>query len=231
MNKTQLMTSLLTAAMLVLGQATVVSAATYENNCQPLYGGYSNNCVPVNISVNKTVQDPKSKVYVDNLGNNDTKYSPDQTVNFKIVVTNTGNDTLNDVTVQDALPQYLTFTGKNGTYDTNSRTATFTIGTLKADESRTIDVQTKVVAANALPNDQGITCVVNRAVAVSHDLTSEDNAQLCIQKTVLGTTKGGNVVYPVPSAKTTPPTGPEALTLIGLLPTALAGFMLRKKNS
>jgi len=230
MNKLNVLTTFATAGILFIGLTSSVNAATYENKCQPIYGGYTGNCEPVNISVNKTVQDPRSKNFVDNLGNNDAKYAPDATVPFRIVVTNTSDETLTNVKVQDMLPQYLTYTGKNGQYDANSRTVTFTIDSLKADESRTIEFSAKVVGATTLPQDQGITCVVNRAVASVNDLRSEDNAQLCIEKSVLST-KGGNVVHPVPTAKTTPPTGVGTLALIGLLPTALAGFALRRSTS
>ena len=59
---------------------------------------------------------------------------------------------------------------------------------------------------------------------------SSDNSQFCIQKPVLGETKGGLKVFPAPSVTTTPPTGPEMLPLIGLIPTGVLGFILRKKS-
>lgn len=44
------------------------------------------------------------------------------------------------------------------------------------------------------------------------------------------TTKGGMPVYQPGPVQTTPPTGPEALPLLGLIPAAIAGFALRKKS-
>lgn len=44
------------------------------------------------------------------------------------------------------------------------------------------------------------------------------------------TTKGGLPVHSPTQAKTTPPTGPEALTLIGLIPVAGMGIYLRRKT-
>lgn len=44
------------------------------------------------------------------------------------------------------------------------------------------------------------------------------------------TTKGGLPVYSPSTTSQTPPTGPEALSLLGLIPAAAAGFWLRKKR-
>ena len=43
------------------------------------------------------------------------------------------------------------------------------------------------------------------------------------------TTKGGLPVYSPSTTSQTPPTGPEAFSLLGLIPAAAAGFWLRKK--
>jgi uncharacterized repeat protein (TIGR01451 family) len=45
------------------------------------------------------------------------------------------------------------------------------------------------------------------------------------------TTKGGVTIYPAPQTTKSPPTGPELLGLIGLLPVAGAGFYLRRKSN
>lgn len=190
--------------------------------CQTTYGGGST-CETTQLLLDKTVKNPKSTVYVDNLGTNDPKYNPDGTVSFKLKVTNTGASTLSKVTVTDTLPDFVTFT------DGDAKVHTFTLDDLKPNESRIIDISAKIATSNALPNDKGITCVTNSAKATSDSLESTDTAQFCVEKSILSTTKGGNVVYPVPAAKTTPPTGPEALALVGLLPTSMLGFVLRKK--
>ncbi len=64
--------------------------------------------------------------------------------------------------------------------------------------------------------------MVNQSFASANDINVQDNAQLCIQKTL--------PVFPAPTAKTTPKTGPEALALIGLIPSAIAGLVLRKRS-
>jgi hypothetical protein len=52
---------------------------------------------------------------------------------------------------------------------------------------------------------------------------------MCIQNNVLGATTPQ--VLPAPKIVTTPPTGPEMLPLLGLIPGALGGLMLRKKSN
>lgn len=46
---------------------------------------------------------------------------------------------------------------------------------------------------------------------------------------VLGTTKGGQPVYETKPTQQTPNTGPEAIALFSLIPSGLAGFILRRK--
>lgn len=50
-----------------------------------------------------------------------------------------------------------------------------------------------------------------------------------VEKQVLGTTKGGQTVYQTPQVVTTPGTGPETLALFSLIPSGIAGFILRRK--
>jgi hypothetical protein len=73
-----------------------------------------------------------------------------------------------------------------------------------------------------------VNCVVNQAKATSGKNSSSDISQVCIQNSV-PTTKGGLPVYPAPNMSQTPATGPEMLPLLGLIPGALGGLILRRK--
>lgn len=203
-----------------------------SSSCQPIYGG-GETCVQVgNISINKTVKNPSTGSFVDNLSVNDPKYSPTSTVNFQITVTNTGNGNISSTTVKDTFPNYVTFVSgpKDGKFDSNSKVLTFTVGNLAAGASQTFDVSAKVADQGSLPADQGVTCVVNQVNATSNDnQQSSDNSQFCIEKPT-PTTKGGLKVFPAPAVVTTPSTGPEMLPLIGLIPSGLFGIFLRRKS-
>ena len=213
---------------------SLASSASASTSCQPIYGG-GETCVQVgNISINKTVKNPTTGSFVDNLSVNDPKYSPASTVNFQITVTNTGNGNISSTTVKDTFPNYVTFVSGPGSFDSNSKVLTFTVENLAAGASQIFNVSAKIVDQNSLPADQGVTCVVNQVNATSNDnQQSSDNSQFCIEKpTQPGTTtKGGLKVFPAPAVVTTPATGPEMLPLIGLIPSGLFGIFLRKKAS
>src|SRR4030042_6518487 len=212
--------SLFAVATLYLVSALSVKA---DVSCQPIYGG-GETCIQVGpVTINKTVKNPKTNAFVDNLGVNDPKYSPSSTVTFNLTVTNTGGSNISKTTVKDIFPQFTDFVSGSGSFDANTKTLSFDIKDLKAGESRTFTVQGKTATTDQLPSSQGITCVVNQATATSDNgQQSSDNSQFCIEKPVLGVTKGGLKVAPAPSMAVTPPTGPEMLPLIGLVPSAIA---------
>lgn len=233
--------------------ATIVSADT--TNCQPIYGGGESCEQQGNIEINKMVLDPASddtsssnEAYVENLGVSDNRYAPDEKAAFKVTITNTGNKTINTVTIKDIFPQFVTFEkatiwdpaakqekAVDAKFDSNTKTVTVNLDKFEPgeDKQQVLFFRGKIVSASALPNDTGINCVVNQAFVTAENKTSQDNAQLCIQKNVLAATpavtKGGLPVFPPTEVKKTPPTGPEAIALFGLVPSAIAGFALRRK--
>ncbi|HSX40136.1 MAG TPA: hypothetical protein VLF68_00840 [Candidatus Saccharimonadales bacterium] len=228
----KLLTLFLLAAVLLLGSAATAYATS--TTCQPIYGG-GQNCVSTGLTLTKMVQNPQTGAFVNNLSANDPRFSPGQTVNFQLSVTNNGSTQIGTVTVKDTFPQFVTFASGPGTFDSGSNTLTFTMTNLAAGETRTVNLSGTVAGANSLPSDQGITCPVNQANATADNgQTAQASSQLCIQKQGVPTanvpTKGGLTVFPAPTVTTTPPTGPEALALLGLIPTAAAGFVLRKKS-
>ena len=150
--------SLFASSLLFLVISTSASADT---SCQPIYGG-GQTCVQVgNVVINKTVQNPQTGSFVDNLNINDPKFAPTSSVTFNITVTNTGSSTINKITAKDTLPSFVNFISGPGSFDSNTKVLTFDVGNLAAGESRTFTVAAKIVDQGQLPSDQGITCVVN----------------------------------------------------------------------
>ena len=208
---------------LFLAFAGVASPAFAD--CQSVYGGGQTCITNFAFTINKLVQVPGKGggQFVDNLSVNDPKYSPSQNVNYEIIVTNTGSQTIPTISVTDAFPQFITFVSGVGNYNKNTNTLTFTITHINPGQSLTYVLTAKTADVNTLPSDQGITCVVNQVSAVdSNGNTDSDSSQVCIQKAVLA------AVAPV---KTTPATGPEMLPLALLFPGALGGLLLRKKST
>ncbi len=223
---------LLSLTLATLLSLTVSGVSLASGNCQPIYGG-GQTCSSTNISINKTVQNPQTGQFVDNLSINDPRFFANQNTTFNLTVTNTGSSNIDRAIVKDILPQYVTFVSGPGSFDQNSKVLSFDINNLPSGQSRTFTVVAKIVADSSISQNSGIVCVTNQSSAqiVSNGSLSQDNSQFCIQKGAIPTTKGGLPVVAAPAMTTTPPTGPEMLPLIGLFPTGVFGFLLRKKAS
>ena len=205
-----------------------------DTSCQPIYGGGQTCIVTGNISLNKTVMNPQTNQFVDNLNINDPRHQPGFITTFQIAVTNTGDVSISRIKVSDTFPQYITFSSGTGNFDSNTKILTFEVDNLSAKETRNFTVQGKVVDSSLIPISQGsVVCVVNQATATNLDNTSQvsqDHAQLCIEKTA---TSSGFPIFPTTTTTiitATPSTGPESLVLFSLIPTGIAGWFLRKQS-
>lgn len=229
-------------AAIILGLSLFVASnaiafADGTTNCQPIYGGGQSCVTSGNIVINKTVQNPQNGQFVDNLSVNDPRFAPGSTVTFDLTITNNGGSQIDSVTVKDVFPQFVTFQSGPGNFDSNANTLTFTLSNLKANESRTTTIQGKIADTSAFSTN--VVCVVNQSIATANNMTSQDNSQFCIEKnapqpTIVSQptmTKGGLPIFPSPIVTKTPPTGPESVALLGMIPTGIAGLLLRKKSS
>jgi uncharacterized repeat protein (TIGR01451 family) len=203
-----------------------------DTSCQPIYGGGQTCTASSDVSVDKKILNPSTNIMVDNLGINDPKYRPGFITNFQITITNTTSHTLSNVVVRDIFPQYVKFGAGPGNFDSNTGVLSFNLGSLQANESRTYAVIGRIVDSANLP--QGTICLVNQATATAdNSQMSQDNSQFCVENVVSVTTtsKGGFPVFPSTSITSTPKTGSEALALLALIPTGLAGLFLRKHSN
>lgn len=198
-----------------------------DTPCQTIYGGGQTCDSEGNILVDKKVLNPKTNAMADNLGIDDARFEPGSLVTFKIDITNKTNASIKKVDIKDIFPQHVTFSSGTGNFDANTKILTFTIDELKASETKTLTVVGKVANADQIAVNEGVVCVVNQVTATTNDKsTSKDNVQFCIEKKTV--TKGGFPVISPTDITTTPSTGTETLTLISLLPTGVAGLLLRK---
>lgn len=242
------------------GPALSASAPKGAGECQPIYGG-GGSCEKITqIEINKTVKNPGTQVFVDNLSVSDKKYAASQVVPFKITIKNTSKTVLTNITIKDILPEFVEFAGGIGKFDARTKTLTIALDKLNPGEARDFYVEAKVVSIEKLPSDRETVCVINQSIVTVGDKKGQDNSQFCIQRQVTTptpgqpgqpeipgkpgvpsqpgnpsipgnppTTKGGIPVYPPSQVTTSPRTGPEALALIGLIPSAIGGLLLRKK--
>lgn len=207
-------------------------------SCQPIYGGGENCLQTGNITINKTIQNPQTLQYVDNLDSQGIKFTSGQIAEFRLTIQNTSSSQLSKITIKDILPSFIDYdSSEGGQYDTTTKTITFNIDKLNSKETKNLSIKGKIILPTGLSSEQTTFCTINQATANQNDQISQDNAMFCIlrnssstiQSSNTTTTKGGLPVYPASSSTTTPKTGPEAIALLGLIPTGLLGFLLRKK--
>ncbi|MEK7160197.1 MAG: hypothetical protein AAB702_01835 [Patescibacteria group bacterium] len=219
------------ATSLILGFSIASNATSAFAQCQPIYGG-GQTCTSFSFSIRKLVQVPGKAGgnFVNSLSINDAKYSPSNKVNFQVVVTNTGSETIPTITVVDQFPDFLGFVSGPGSFDSNNKTLTFTVTNLGAGQSTTpFIIIGKIADEKSLPTDQGIICPLNQATGTdSNGLINSSSSQFCVQKGVLGAAVPQ--VFEAPKIVSTPATGPEMLPLMALIPGGLAGLILRKKS-
>lgn len=155
-------------------------------SCTTQYGG-TTTCQPADLIINKEVKNPLAGVFVENLTATDATFSPGAEVLFRLTIKNTSGETFNPVTVKDVFPDFLSFKAGPGTYDSASRTLTFTLENLAAGESRSVEILAKVENKTA---SQSLFCVTNYSAvsAPARPSGDDDSAQLCIQTQVLGVT-------------------------------------------
>jgi uncharacterized repeat protein (TIGR01451 family) len=213
-------------SVLLLGVLGAFTPKAYAD-CQPIYGG-GQTCTSNNFTINKLVQMPNGSNYVDNLGFNDPRFSPSQIVKYELIVTNTGNSTIPTLNVTDNFPAYINFVSGAGSYNSNSKTLSFTVNNLGAGQNQKFNLTAQIADSKTVP--VGVTCeqnntnnVTNRVTATdTNGVSDNDSSQVCIQNST--------AVLPAATVKTTPATGPEMIPLALLFPGALGGLFLRKKS-
>jgi uncharacterized repeat protein (TIGR01451 family) len=214
--------SLFFTLILSFALAGQAQAATGTNCTSSYGGGYKTTESCTTITIDKKVQKPGTKDFVDGLSENDPKYQENQEVLFKIVILNTGANKLTDVVVTDTLPQFVTFVAGPGSYDKGTNKLTFTIPSLESGQSQTMEVKTKIVDNVSFP-EKGFTCVTNYVRATEKNGASADDSTLfCIERPL-------KVHQPVP-VKQTPPTGPLDAALPLLMAMGGAGAFLTRKT-
>jgi len=199
--------------------------------CQIIYGG-GEICPPqVSFSIEKQVFKPgKGGEFVNNLTVNDPKFSPEETVPFKIIVTNTGTNDIANLEVTDTFPEFVNFASGVGNFDSNTKTLRFIIGSLAAGQSMEFFINGRVAGSNQLPKDRQVVCVVNKVRGIVDGVTADSFSQLCIEKRIVIEPTIPLKVFQAPKAKVTPETGPEMWPLIGIIPSGILGYFLRRKK-
>lgn len=211
MNK-KILSLLLAAGLFAFSSSSVLAGS----GCTPIYGGGTNCPRPGEVLLDKKVLNPSTGNLVDNLGPNDPKYKPEQVVTFRITVKNPGDETISHISVTDRIPDFIDYMSGPGTYNSTSRTLTFSVDNLESGASQNYEIKARTVHAAVLPANKNVVCPVNVVDAVSDNQKDHDESQFCIEKT--------------PEAKTVPQAGPEMWIIPALTSVMGAGAYLRKKT-
>ncbi len=223
--KLAITSALLTGAFL----ATAGSAIAAGSNCQIIYGGGQICQEQIKFTIDKKVLQPtKGGTFVDNLSITDTHFQPGSDVAFQITVNNTGDKSIDTLTVVDTLPSFLTFISGPGTFNSSNNTITYSISNLGTGASNQQSFVTKLLDSSKLPQNPTVTCMTNSVNANDNNGNSAtDTSGLCVENPV--STPAPKIFTTVPP-KSIPNTGPEILPLLGLIPAGLSGLILRKKS-
>lgn len=144
-----------------------------------------------NIDIDKTVRNTSKSVKT---FSEQVSAEANEEVEFKIVVTNTGEETLNNVTVNDVMPAELTYVIGSMKRINGSQTidiappevAQFFAGGLNIGSidcvSKTVTIVFKAKTSSDIKVDK---CIVNKAVVMSGKLTKDDIATVCLVPKVI----------------------------------------------
>lgn len=169
-----------------------------------------------NLLIDKKIFNPQTGTYVDNLNRDQFLFTPSQTTDFQLVVTNTGNQDLFTLDISDQLPAELSYVS-GGTLDKGGQPH-FYIDKLTPGQSQTLYLRAKV---NTNQNLTGIICPVNLGQVQTGSLLDQDTSTFCIQQ---------NIAKQAPIVEQLPKTGLPLIAwgLAGLLPV---GLRLRKMGN
>ena len=224
--KNSLVTLFLSAALLVTAGTSYASSGASQ--CQIIYGGGQVCQDQVKFTVDKKVMQPtKGGGYVDNLTANDVNFHPGSDVAFQITITNTGDKTIGQLNVVDTLPSNLLFISGAGKYNSSDNTVVYSVSNLEAGKSNQQTFVARVGDNSKF--EKSITCLTNAVrVADNNGNNASDNSGFCVANGV--TQAPAPKVFTTVPPKTIPNTGPELLSLLGLIPMGAAGIFLRKKS-
>ncbi len=198
--------------------SSVSADGTYgQSGCVPVYGG-GVQCPRVGqVLIDKTVRNPSTNIFVDNLGPSDPKFKPRNTITFRLTMKNTGDKTLDKITVVDHFPSFVDFTSGPGKYDSKTKNLTFDVLNLAGGTAQRFDVTGRIVSAVLFPTNKSVFCDINTVDATSDSQKDSDSSQFCLVKEM--------VVPEVPTA------GPQhwILSFVGLSIVLTTGIYLRKK--
>lgn len=212
----------LTGLACVAGLAGVATARVNAQSCTDQYGG-TVACQPVDLTINKEVQNPQTGAFVENITT--PLFSSGNIVVFKLTVTNASGETFRPVTVTDSVPenfriddtQVATTDPATVSVAMDKKSVTITLNSLPASQSVDLFLWTHLVGPYPT-TDSFCRTNTTRATAPARPKGDDDTATVCVQTKVM-------------AATTLPVAGYNDLVLVlPFMGVGLGGLALLKKR-
>lgn len=219
----------LVGTILVLITARFASADTCGNG---QYGTVT--CPPTDVTIDKTVRNPISGVFVENLLSGDAAYSPNSEVIYRLKIVNSSNQSFDTVKVEDILPEKVISASvvedqknkvKNEKFE-DHRVKFELANRFEGNTSIEVDIKAKLKDAGNFNQSKTLYCgntdgLQNTAEVRANDRFDADSSEICVQTSVLGVTT-------LPKAGVT-----DLLPILPFIGTGITGislFLIKNKK-
>lgn len=246
------------SALFIIGLFIFPSIIYAADTCLPVFNGGKGCTTSKNLSVTKQVKNPQTNQYVSSLSSQGPFFSPSQTIQFRVTIQNTSKSTIKDIRVVDTFPSYVIYQSGTGKFDSSKHTLTTTIDELQINGMHSYEITAKIASLSDLQKLSGnMNCFINQISATSRGNSVQTNTQYCIDKaqktpavsptqnpqptefinalpitpTPIINQNTGKIVYAPATPQQTPKTGAETLSLLVLIPSALAGWYIKRKTA
>lgn len=138
------------------------------------------------VVVDKKVKPVEAKEWFDNLPQSSNLFTPQDLIDFKIIVRNTGEEDLENLKLSDSLPDYSKLIFGPGEYQEADKKLVWKIDKLAAGETKEFNARIQVEKAEKIGQKQPF-CLTNKISVFKDDEEKDsDTAQFCIEPRILG---------------------------------------------
>jgi hypothetical protein len=162
------------------------------------------------VVIDKKVKPVNSEQWYDNLPQVNTAFAPENLVDFKIILKNSGDVDLENLNIIDNLPDYVKPIFNPGEYKEDEKKITWTIEKITTGETQEFNIRVQIEKAENISQTQPF-CLVNKtSVQKDGQELDNDTAQFCIEPRILAETfpeTGFNLIFGTIVALATVATG------------------------
>jgi hypothetical protein len=147
-----------------------------------------------NVTIDKKIRPITDSVYYDNIPSAQKVFIERDQIDFELIVENTGDQNLTNLTVKDTLPKYFTPQLYFGTYDKDSSTIQTNIDNLGVGESKVFNIRGMISYLPASDWAGQLIKLTNRADVFNNSASDTDYATYFAEKRVNPVTGADNLV-------------------------------------